>query len=173
MSDSREKPSIKSGSSCLIEIAHKRGVKDLLAAQVAAELRGVGEEHIPPISTARLYRLEGKVTREESERIGRELLADPVVEEAHFETDAPPSTARPRAARRGFHVDIWFKPGVTDVVGESVLQGLKDMRVDRVRDVRTGTRYRFAGIKNSKVAEKLAREVLFNPLIHERVIHAD
>ena len=70
-------------------------------------------------------------------------------------------------------VDIWFKPGVTDSVGESVLKGLRDMNLEEIQDVRTGMRYRFIGLKDPKVAEKLALAVLINPLIHDRTTHVD
>ena len=70
-------------------------------------------------------------------------------------------------------VDVWYKQGVTDAVGESVMKGLRDLNLEEIQDVRTGMRYRFIGLKDPQVAEKLALAVLINPLIHDRFTHVD
>ncbi|OGR89396.1 MAG: hypothetical protein A2992_04520 [Elusimicrobia bacterium RIFCSPLOWO2_01_FULL_59_12] len=180
----------------LIEVAHKPGITDPLAAEVLDDLKHAG---LPAgqagargtfkLATSKLYRLIGRLSPQERARVGGELLSDPVVEEAH-EGGWKPATlqARPRRTSGGpkekpgnrkapkaksVVVDIWFKPGVTDSVGESVLKGLRDMNLEEIQDVRTGMRYRFIGLKDPKVAEKLALAVLINPLIHDRTTHVD
>jgi len=161
-------PEKNSADSYVIEVIPKRGVKDTLALDVAGSLKHLHIHSSPRVTTAKLYRLNGDLSPDDRQRIGRELLSDPVVEEAH--EDSP---AAPKKAAKSVIVDVWFKPGVTDVVGESVLKGLRDMQMNQVNDVRTGTRYRFWGLKHLKTADKLALALLMNPLIHERSIYAD
>jgi phosphoribosylformylglycinamidine (FGAM) synthase PurS component len=126
------------------------------------------------IATSKLYRMIGQLSPEERARVGKELLSDTVIEEAHdggWKPKDPGSRKAPHA--NSVVVDVWFKQGVTDAVGESVLKGLRDMQLSEITDVRTGMRYRFIGLKDTKVAEKLALQLLVNPLIHDRIIHAD
>jgi len=160
----------------LIEVSHKPGIKDPLAAEITDEARHVIGKTGCRVLTSKLYRLIGQLSQEERQRVRQELLADPVVEEAH---DGGWKPAEPGAVKgkpspaRSMVVDVWYKQGVTDATGESVLKGLHDMNLDEINDVRTGMRYRFYGLKDSKMAEKLALALLLNPLIHDRSIHAD
>jgi phosphoribosylformylglycinamidine (FGAM) synthase PurS component len=155
----------------LIEVSHKPGIKDPLAAEIQADLKEIGGKNTGTVATAKLYRLIGDLTAEQRNRVGSELLADPVVEEVH-DGDWVPAPQAAKAAKNVV-VDVWFKQGVTDAVGETVLKGLQDLGLDTIQDVRTGMRYRFNGLKDAHVADRLARALLFNPLIHERSIHAD
>ena len=167
----------------LIEVAHKPGIQDPLAEGIADDLKQVGapayrtgRRGILKVSTSKLYRLVGKLTAEERVRIGKDLLSDPVTEEFRDGTNPSPLSRRGDSQGEGLKavvVDVWYKQGVTDAVGETVLKGLQDMNLSEIQDVRTGMRYRFFGLKEPKVAEKLALAVLINPLIHDRIIHAD
>ena len=159
----------------LIEVMLKSGVKDPLATEITEEVKHFGARANCKVATSKLYRLIGQLSTEERARVGGELLADPVVEEVHdggwkpADSDAGKKAPRPKS----IVIDVWFKQGVTDAVGESVLKGLHDMNLEEIQDVRTGMRYRFFGLKDVKVAEKLALALLINPLIHDRTIHAD
>jgi phosphoribosylformylglycinamidine (FGAM) synthase PurS component len=159
----------------LIEVANKRGVKDTLAAEITEELKNLGAKLRGGIATSKLYRLIGELTAEQRARIGSELLSDAVTEEAHDGGWKPKETVgnRKSSTAKNVIVDVWYKQGVTDAVGESVLKGLRDMDLNKIEDVRTGIRYRFVGLKDRKVAEKLALQLLLNPLIHDRIIHVD
>ena len=160
----------------LIEVAHKPGVKDPLAQEITSDLRHfAGKSASCNVETSRLYRLIGQLTPAERARVGQDLLADPVVEEAHEGGWKPKDLPAGKKVERpkSITIDVWYKQGVTDAIGESVLKGLHDMELDEITDVRTGMRYRFFGLKDAKVAEKLAMALLINPLIHERFIHVD
>jgi phosphoribosylformylglycinamidine (FGAM) synthase PurS component len=158
----------------LIEVAHKPGIKDPLAAELTEDLKHLGTRAAYKVSTSKLYRLVGHITAEQRARIGGELLCDPVVENFSEGGWNPKQDPGRRSVKtRSIVVDVWYKQGVTDAVGESVLKGLRDMQLDSIEDVRTGMRYRFNGLKDPKTAEKLALALLVNPLIHDRFIHVD
>ena len=70
-------------------------------------------------------------------------------------------------------LDVWYKPGVTDAVGESVMKGIRDLNIPGVKEVRTGMRYHLHGVTRPDVAEKIASALLVNPLVTESIIHAD
>src|SRR5205823_11398320 len=69
------------------------------------------------LRTAQLYRLSGKLTPLEVNRLTTQLLVDAVVQEARHGgvsiMDAPSVCV----------VDVFFLPGVTDTLAESVLVG--------------------------------------------------
>jgi phosphoribosylformylglycinamidine (FGAM) synthase PurS component len=159
----------------LIEVVGKRGVRDTGATDVETQLKHLGIRARCKVATSKLYRLIGQLSSDERARVGRDLLADPIVEEAHDGGWKPKETltGRQQPKAKSVVVDIWFKQGVTDAVGESVLKGLHDMNLEEIQDVRTGTRYRFIGLKDRRAAEKLALAALMNPLIHDKIIHAD
>jgi phosphoribosylformylglycinamidine (FGAM) synthase PurS component len=140
---------------------------------VEEDLHHIGARSVDHVSTSQLYRLVGELASGERLRVGRELLCDPVVQEFHdggFKTFASRESSRMGGSKSAV-VDVWYKAGVTDVVGESVLKGLRDLHVSGITEVRTGTRYRFWGLKDSAAVERLALALLVNPLIQDHVIH--
>jgi phosphoribosylformylglycinamidine (FGAM) synthase PurS component len=161
----------------LIEVARKSGIKDPLAAEITEDIKHVAGRAAGSckVTTAKLYRLIGHLSPDERARVKAGLLSDPVVEEAHEGGWAPKETSSGRklSPAKSVVIDVWFKQGVTDAVGESVLKGLRDMDLEKIEDVRTGMRYRFTGLKDPKTADKLALALLFNPLIQERTLHVD
>lgn len=116
-----------------------------------------------------LYQLEGGSSPEEITRIAEELLCDPVSEQ--FFINTVPSDSKT------FFIDVWYKLGVTDVVGESVLRAVLDLKIDSVTKAFFGTRYRLVLKKETKrydwnnthekVLIDFATKQLLNPLVQE------
>ena len=148
--------------STLIAVAHKPGVMDPVGHGLKKDIEELGLARVKNVLSAQLFRLEGDVSRQDRERIAKDLLCDPILQECQ-EHMAPHSLV----------VDIWFKTGVTDVVGDSVLKGIRDLDIQGVQEVRTGMRYAFEGVTKRDVAEKIATALLVNPLVHDSTIHAD
>jgi phosphoribosylformylglycinamidine (FGAM) synthase PurS component len=129
----------------------------------SSELKGIVCERLSPI-----YRLEGNLNDAEIKKIASELLCDRIVEK--FVIDALPDS------EKELFLDIWYKPGVTDVVGESVRRAARDLNIDSVEKAFSGTRIRFHAASslrmngNSSIETKIAlfanRELL-NPLVQE------
>ena len=44
-----------------------------------------------------------------------------------------------------WEVEVWYKAGVTDAVGDSVMKGIKDLGVGGVTSVKTGQVYIIEG----------------------------
>ena len=148
--------------STLIAVAHKAGVMDPIGHGLKKDIEELGLARVKTVRSAQLYRLEGDISARDRDRITRDLLCDPIIQECEE-----------RKAQKFMVVDIWYKPGVTDVVGESVLKGIHDLNIKGIAQVRTGMRYALEGINRREVAEKIAMALLVNPLVHESTIHAD
>ena len=155
-------------TSTLIAVAHKPGITDPVGKGLAHDIAHLGLGKVKQVSSAQLYRLEGAMSDAERERIVGDLLCDPIL---HQSEDAPERSAG--KAKPGIAIDIWFKAGVTDVVGDSVRKGIQDLDIHTVQSVRTGMRYHLEGVTRREVAEKIAAALLVNPLVHEATIHAD
>ena len=73
----------------LIEVHLKAGVMDPVAASAEKAVTDMGLQ-IEGIRTARRYELLGDVSDEQRQTVAGKLLANPVIEEIHFEAHTPP-----------------------------------------------------------------------------------
>lgn len=112
-----------------------------------------------------LYKLEGKMNKQEIIKIAEELLTDRIVEK--YSVDQRPDN------HNIFFADIWYKQGVTDVVGESVLKAIRDLDIFSVQNVLSGIRYKIVkknrkseGTIEKKILDFVNKELL-NPLIQQ------
>ena len=71
-----------------IEIHLKPGVMDPVAASTEMALRDMGMD-VNEVRTGRAYRIEGKIPRNELQRIASRVLANGVIESIHFEPLVP------------------------------------------------------------------------------------
>ena len=74
----------------VVEVHLKAGVMDPVAASAESAARDMGLT-LEAVRTARRYELTGSVTPEQRDTIARRLLANPVIEDIHFEAYTPPA----------------------------------------------------------------------------------
>lgn len=156
----------------LIEVGYKKGVVDPVGRGLERTIKHLRLGKVSQVTASQLYRVAGDLSSAEQKRIASDLLCDPVVQEHRDGTWA--SVGESNAKGKGpIVVDVWYKNGVTDVVGESVAKGIQDMKISRVESVRAGARYRFWGLSSKAAAEKVALALLVNPLVQDQLIHGD
>ncbi|HZU01789.1 MAG TPA: phosphoribosylformylglycinamidine synthase subunit PurL [Ktedonobacteraceae bacterium] len=117
----------------------------------------------PPfhLSTAHLYRLIGNVSDSQIEQLTRQLLVNPVVQEVH--TSDYPAEAHV--------VDVFFHPGVTDTLAESVLAGAQMLGITGLERVETGQRYVLDERLSEADVQTIAQALLYNPVIQDYELH--
>jgi phosphoribosylformylglycinamidine (FGAM) synthase PurS component len=164
----------------LIEVMHKPGVTDPVGKGLAHDINHLELAKVKSVASAQLYQIHGALATEDRTRIARDLLSDPILHEyrvALFASPQPSPSGRgrrsPGEAKDAVVIDVWYKQGVTDAVGESVMKGIRDLNIPGVKEVRTGMRYHLKGVTRLEVAEKIAAALLVNPLVTESTIHAD
>jgi phosphoribosylformylglycinamidine (FGAM) synthase PurS component len=64
-----------------------------------------------------------------------------------------------------YEVEIWYKPGVTDAVGDSVKKGIGDLNISGVESVKTGQVYVISGKVGKKEIEKICSGLLANTIV--------
>src|SRR6185437_2472665 len=115
------------------------------------------------VSTSRIFLIETDAPWDRIAMAARELLADPVVEDAHLMESPPNDEGRSR-------IEIHLKPGVMDPVAASTEMALRDMGV-YVKEVRTGRAYLIEGKIARAELERIASRVLANGVIES--VHFD
>jgi|YNPBryBLVA2012_1023415.scaffolds.fasta_scaffold00461_2 phosphoribosylformylglycinamidine (FGAM) synthase PurS component len=124
---------------------------------LAAAVRLLGYPGIRTVCRSRIYEIGGAVTRAEAERLCLELLADPVSDRF---------TVNRRIVPRGaVALNIWYKPGVLDVVAQAVLKAAGYMGMTGSLSVRSGGRVDISPDPGRRAVERIARLALMNELI--------
>ena len=117
----------------------------------------LGIPNIKKVKVINVYTIVGDLNQEELEFLGKEVLSDQIVEE--FQIDKPLSKKI-----NGTIVEVGFKPGVTDNVGRTAKQAIKDALQKEVDEVYSSKQYLFYGISKN-VAELITHDLIANELI--------
>jgi phosphoribosylformylglycinamidine synthase len=159
-----------------IEVRANAEQYDIQAQQVAREILKLPGKHLPSlaaisaspspltISTSQLYYLTGQLTPTQIDLLTRQLLIDPVTQEADL--------AQKQEIKNTPHlVDIFFHPGVTDTLAESVLTGASMLGITTLEHVETGRRYFLDKRLSEEEVYYLTKALLYNPVIQNYVLH--
>jgi len=119
----------------------------------------LGLTHLKALYRSRYYVVRGQVDAASAEKLGRQLLGDPVTERVLM---SPP----PHAGRH--LIEVQRKTGVMDPVEASIIKGAKDLGI-QLDLVRVGTRVEVAG-GSERDLQTLAWKALANQAIEEAVI---
>ncbi|MDX2147869.1 MAG: AIR synthase-related protein [Planctomycetota bacterium] len=142
------------------EIALRPGRLDARAERLLREARALGM-HPREIRAARVYFIQAALSPDQLQRVGRGLLADPVVEGFVLGASAPAGESV---------VEVHPLPGVMDPAAQSVreavveLLGLRDAS-DSGLMVSTGVRFDVHGLDQAR-ARELISKVVANPVVH-------
>ncbi len=140
-----------------VEVSYKPEVPDTIGQGILDDITDLGIRGVDSVRTATVYWIEGLLDAQAIDRIGAELLADPITQVYTFRHES--------ASPRTWTLEVQFKPGVTDAVGDSAVKGIKDLGIVGVTGVRTGHKYWFTGNLNLHRLETIARRLLMNDVI--------
>lgn len=140
-----------------IEVFYKPEVPDTIGHGILEDIADLGISGVESVRTATVYWIEGSLNSRSIERIGTELLADPITQVFTFDTD--------NKNTKDWTVEVQFKPGVTDAVGDSAVKGIKDLGIEGIKTVRTGQKFWLSGTLNVEIIESIAQRLLMNDVI--------
>ena len=140
-----------------VEVYYKPEVPDTIGQGILEDITDLGISGVDSVRTATVYWIEGTLDAQATDRIGTELLADPITQVYTFK---PHSNAA-----IDWTLEVQFKPGVTDAVGDSTVKGIKDLGITGVTGVRTGHKYWLTGTLDPESLETIARRLLMNDVI--------
>jgi phosphoribosylformylglycinamidine (FGAM) synthase PurS component len=143
-------------------VQYKGDFTDHRGRHLAAEWRHAGLPALKGLRTAQAYELEGDLSEEDVRLLSDKLLADPITQEA-----AVSSGGKEPKAPRGRRARVWYKPGVSDPVADTVRLGARDLGFTRVAKARSGAAYEFEGKASEKDVRRFCAEHLMNALVQE------
>jgi phosphoribosylformylglycinamidine synthase len=143
-----------------IAVGTRPGFRDPRGEAALAVLREAGLREATAVRFQAVYLVETAVPPAEAARAARELLADPVLEEAAV--DAPVRSDEERLPV----LTVLRRPGVMDPVEGSVREALRDLGVEAL-SVRTGRRYVVEGPVDPGAAASAVARTLANEVIEE------
>lgn len=140
-----------------VEVYYKPEVPDTVGQGILEDIADLGISGVDSVRTATVYWIEGSLDIQAIDRIGSELLADPITQTYTY--------ANEDNAAKDWTIEVQFKPGVTDAVGDSTVKGIQDLGITGVTSVRTGHKYWLAGDLNAEAVETIAHQLLMNDVI--------
>jgi phosphoribosylformylglycinamidine synthase subunit PurSL len=144
-----------------IEIGLKRGVQDARGRATVAKARRFLRLPVESCQTRDIYKVDIALSPGELRAI-QKAFTDPVTSRSAVGRLAPPVF--------DWMVEVGFKPGVTDNVGttaRAVVRDVVDRQPSQAESIYTSIQYFFrGGILTREQAERIARDLLANPLIH-------
>ncbi len=140
-----------------VEVFYKPDVPDTVGQGILEDIADLGISGVESVKTATVYWIEGSLNSHTIKRIGTELLADPITQ--LFTSNADNEKIK------DWTVEVQFKPGVTDAVGDSTVKGIKDLGIEGVETVRTGQKFWLSGTLSAEIIESIAQRVLMNDVI--------
>ena len=148
-----------------IEVSVKPRFPDLEGDRLKTDIHDIGITTVKEVRVSDVYFLEGKLDETELERIGRELLADPVFEEFSW-GEGPLSSL---SGEDTHLIVVTYNPGVTDPVASSVSKAIRDLGIDTVTSVKTARKYSLRGELSEHALRSICDKLLVNSVIQHVV----
>lgn len=140
-----------------VEVFYKPEVPDTLGNCILSDISDLGITGVDSVRTATIYWIEGNLDSQLIRRIAIELLADPITQNYTYDSD--------NIQNQDWTIEVQFKPGVTDAVGDSTVKGINDIGIATVGTVRTGNKYWLSGELNPERIETISKQLLMNDVI--------
>ncbi len=164
-----------------IEVQAISALHDVHAHRLAQDISYLSTKHLPSLTeivadtapldlhTAQLYSLSGNLSLPQISQITQQLLVDTVIQQARiFEA---PDAAQALSEEQGHVVDVFFLPGVTDTLAESVLTGAQILGISGLEQVETGRRYILDQRLSADDVQTITQALLYNPVIQHYQVH--
>ncbi len=144
-----------------VEVRVKPEYSDSVGAAALSLLQELGLPGIREVRAFSIYEISGPLSSNQVQTAARDLLCDSVTQE--FKVAGPPHAVN---GMNHWRVEVWLKPSVTDVVGESVQSAVAELGLPQPKSVRCGAAYQISGRIIRAQLEKAVVRSLANPVIH-------
>jgi phosphoribosylformylglycinamidine synthase len=143
-----------------IEVGIREGCVDARGDSVKRSILEDLDIQVDKVRTIDVYTIEGDLEQGDIEVLRKGLFTDPIIQES--------KAGGPLASDFDWLIEVAFRPGVTDNVGRTALEGIQDLlriTADRVGGAYTAVQYLVSGDIRRDEAERIARDLLANELI--------
>lgn len=153
-----------------IEVGYKPTATDAMGEGIKKDIEDLGISGVDDVKTMQLYIVEGDLSESDIKSVCENLLTDRITQVYDYDgslIDHEDSGA--------WVVEVTYKHGVTDTVGESTIKGIKDLGITGVDTARTGKKCIIKGSLDENNIETICKRLLANDVIqnytYERVEH--
>jgi phosphoribosylformylglycinamidine (FGAM) synthase PurS component len=143
-----------------IEIINRDHVVDAVGDGLCDDIADLGIQGVEQVRYVRLYVLHGQLSQEDANTVATQLLADPVTQDYRCH---PEGALDSTVGQWG--VEVWFRPGVTDAVGETTIKGVRDLGILGIIAAETGRGYIISGQVTREQMDIICRRLLANDVI--------
>lgn len=142
----------------IIETALKDKYPDIVGQNILKEAKEYGLKGVEDIKVVSQYFLDGTPGEDDLNRFALDFLTDDVLE--FFSVD---SSALPE--ENSVVISVGYNPGVMDPVGQSAMEGISDLGINRIEDIKTGKKYIFYGNPGETDVREFASGFLYNKVV--------
>ena len=143
-----------------IEVGYKPTATDAMGEGIKKDIEDLGISGVDYVRTIQIYMINGDLSESDVKSICQNLLADRITQDYEYKGSL---------VRQGdfgaWVVEVTYKPGVTDPVGDSAVKGIRDLGISGVRSAKTGQKYVVKGSLNENDIAAICRRLLANSVI--------
>ena len=143
-----------------IEIGYKANASDSMGEGIKKDIEDLGISGVDYVKTMQLYMIEGELSEADIENICQNLLTDAVTQYYEYK-----KSDHHKSDIGAWMVEVSYKHGVTDAVGDSTLKGIRDLGINKDVAVKTGKRVIIKGDLSESKIELICRRLLANEVI--------
>ena len=151
-----------------VEVTPRDGIGAERADALLSEIRELGIHTVSAVEIRRLYFLEATTSLEDMGLIASELLADDVIE-TYSVFDV---IELPAGHQAGQTIEVSCRPGVTDTVGETLVDSVRQRGLVGVSHAAAALSYRFKGDATDTQLERIARALLANEVVEQWAVNS-
>jgi len=143
-----------------IEVGYKPTATDAMGEGIKKDIEDLGVSGVDDVETIDMYMIDGDVSESDVESICENLLTDRVTQVYAYK-----GSLVEQDDAGAWVVEVTYKHGVTDTVGDSAIKGIKDMGINTAESARTGKKYIIEGSLSQDDIEAICKRLLANDVI--------
>jgi phosphoribosylformylglycinamidine synthase II len=143
-----------------------KSIPDARSAGLLRDAHALGLTSITAIICSDLFFLQGKATSNQLDRLGREILHDPITESLQWQVWGTNQASKIQEQAAGQVVEVCLRAGVTDPVAEQIVRAAHTLSLTDINAASTGQRFVIKGVNyNESDVRLLIDRLLCNPII--------
>ena len=151
-----------------VEVYLKSHLPDARGQGLVRDINDLGITTVSDVRVLDIYWLDAALRPDELDMLCQQLLADPVTQEYHCDTEFK---SQDKTDPGLYSVEVAYNAGVTDPVEDSITKAVLDLGIKDVRAVKTAKRYLIRGELSKNELEVISSRLLVNPIIQHVVEH--
>jgi len=143
-----------------IEVGYKPNATDSYGEGIKKDIEDLGISGVKDVKTMQIYMLFGDIDESDVEYISKNLLTDSITQYYEYK-----GSEHHKNDIGAWMIDVTYKPGVTDAVGDSTVKGIKDLGISGIKSAKTGKRFIIKGELTEDDIATICRRLLANEVI--------